>query len=136
VPLLFTMGKLLSRFARVPTEQHLRDSIRRIESIEDCVRIARHSCYDREGADELCDRLVRHFRQSLPTDSELQRLSTLQQRVVGSCGEEEFAVTTLWLCALHSIIESEHKAKKASLRRSFSEGALSCERGAGRSLSF
>lgn len=59
------------------------------------------------GADRLTDRLVLAWRAAPPSDVELQRLSLLQQRALGSHGEEEYAITMLWTCALRSIMDEE-----------------------------
>lgn len=88
---------------------NLRQSIRDVSSAQDCVEIARNVSHNAGNADYLWDSLVNCFRSLLPTEGELQRLSILQQEVEGSCGEEEYAVTTLWLCALQSIIDTEWK---------------------------
>lgn len=59
------------------------------------------------GADQLADRLVLAWRAAPPSETELQRLSLLQQRAFGSHGEEEYAITMLWTCALRSIMDEE-----------------------------
>jgi hypothetical protein len=107
----------------IERKYNLRRSIRDISSAQDCVEIARNVSYNAGNADYLWDRLVNCFRSALPTEEELQRLSILQQKVEGFCGEEEYAVTTLWLCALQSIIETEWK-RISRKRRSVSENQL------------
>ena len=107
----------------IERKYNLRQSIRDVCSAGDCVKIARNVSHNAGNADYLWDRLVNCFRSSLPTEGELQRLSILQQKVEGSCGEEEYAVTTLWLCALQSIIEAECK-RILRKRRSVSENQL------------
>jgi hypothetical protein len=107
----------------IERKYNIRQSIRDVCSAEDCVEIARNVSHNTGNADYLWDRLVNCFRSTLPTEGELQRLSILQQKVEGSCGEEEYAVTTLWLCALQSIIEAEWK-RILRKRRSVSENQL------------
>lgn len=106
------------------TVNSLRRSIRDVSSARDCVQIAQNVSRNKGNADYLWDNLVSCFRRVLPTEWELQRLSILQQEVEGSCGEEEYAVTTLWLCALQSIIEAEWK-RVLRKKRSVSDSQLS-----------
>jgi hypothetical protein len=106
------------------TVSNLRQSIQDVSSARDCIEIAQKVSRNEGNADFLWDSLVNCFRRILPTDRELQRLSILQQEVEGSCGEEEYAVTTLWLCALQSIIEAEWKRVLRN-KRSVSESQLS-----------
>ena len=108
----------------IERKYNLRQSIRDVDSAGDCVQITRTVSCSEGTADYLWDSLVNCFRRVLPTESELQRLSILQQEFEGSCGEEEYAVTTIWLCALQSIIESEWK-RVLRKKRSVSENQLS-----------
>lgn len=105
------------------TVSNLRQSIRDVNSAGDCVQISRNILRSEGNADYLWGSLVNCFLRTLPTEAELQRLSILQQEVEGSCGEEEYAVTTLWLCALQSIIEAEWK-RVLKKKRCFSDSQL------------
>lgn len=95
----------------------LRAHVQRIQTVADCIDAMRLAT---DGGDDNSDhvwkRLVKCFRHSLPTDVELQKLSILQQKVEGTRGIEEYSVTTIWLCALQSIMETEPRTKPVMKR--------------------
>lgn len=108
--------------------RELRCRILEIDDVDGCIDTMQIASRKRD-TDEMCNVLTRCFRLMLPRDDELQRLSLLQQQVVGSGGVAEYAVTTLWLCALQSIIEAELirvslQKKGMRLSRSASEQVL------------
>lgn len=85
----------------------VRESLRRVESIGDCVALVRHVVVARGSTEAACDAIVRAFAPDPPTEREMRTLSLLQQEVSGSHDEREYAVMTLWLCAIQSITEKE-----------------------------
>lgn len=115
--------------SRTTSMRDMRCRIIEIDDVDECVDVLQTLSENTRDTDDLCDTLTRCFRMMLPRDDELQRISLLQQRVVGSGGVAEYAVTTLWLCALQSIIETEldalnRKRRMVSLPRSRSEHVL------------
>lgn len=101
----------------------IRKCIREIKTVPDCIDAIRLVTDGDGTADQVWKRLVRCFRYSLPTDVELQTLSILQQAVEGTRGIEDYSVTTIWLCALQSIIETELK-KGTVMKRCSSVGCI------------
>lgn len=79
------------------------------------------------NAEYLSEYILDIWRQKLPTEAELMRLSTLQQQVAGTNGLPEYATLTVWLCALQSIMEAEAARCMLNCR---SNGALVANRGA------
>jgi hypothetical protein len=53
------------------------------------------------------DTLVDVFKQRIPSEVEMRKLSRMQQRFYGSHGVEEFATLTLFTCACQAIMEHE-----------------------------
>ncbi len=100
----------------------LRRSMSDIRNTRDCVDVTRSLTETQSSTDDLCTALVRLYSRRLPKESELRTLSLLQQQVYGTYGVEEYAVTTLWLCALQSIMESE--LRRATVRTSRSHDYL------------
>lgn len=113
----------------MPQRRHslrdLRLRIRHLESLSACVEVLRLIAANMraEGTDDLCRSIVQLWALEPPSESELCRLSTLQQRCTGVGGEEDFAVTTLWLCACQYIMETERRRR---MPRCQSATALRC----------
>ena len=63
--------------------------------------------------------LVNNYVAYPPTEKELETLSLLQQQYYSLSGVEEYAIITLWSCAIQSIIE-----RPISSTRSTSVGNL------------
>ena len=57
------------------------------------------------GADEINDKLVDHFLRTPPTDLDMRALATLHQQFSQTNGIEDFACTTIYLCAQQAIME-------------------------------
>ena len=89
----------------------VRESLRRIASLGDCVALVRHVVHTRGGTEAACDAIVRAFAPDPPTEREMRTLSLLQQEVSGAHDEREYAVLTLWLCAIRSITEQASAVK-------------------------
>lgn len=105
----------------------LRDSIHRIVTADCCVQIMKDIAFTGASTDDLCHTLMKLWRIDPPTEVELQTLSLLQQAVAGNGGEVEFAVTTLWLCAMQTIIEMELRQRMPNCK---SEASLHSKRAA------
>jgi hypothetical protein len=113
----FGWRALLAAYAAEPGP---RERLRTALSASDCVVAVRCVAMGSASGDELCDRLMRLFRLDPPSETELRRLSTLQQRSAGTGGTEEYATLTVWLCAIESIVDRELRRRR---RRPASETA-------------
>ena len=80
------------------------------------------------GVDEVNERLVAHFLRHPPTEPQMARLSILQQTLNGTHGVEDYACTTLFLCAQQAIIDAPASARAASIQsiESFSDLETAC----------
>ena len=78
-----------------------------VSTAADAIRLLRWCCTSGTGADALVSRAIAMYKRAPASEAELQVLSTLQQRYAGTGGAEEYATTTLWMCAVEAIIESE-----------------------------
>ncbi len=90
-----------------------------------CIRLIRRSSQQSDGADEIFDRLICHFHQFPVTEKELGRLSLLQQHFENTHGMEEYACTTVYLCAQYSKMnQKDTRVSTVRSIRSFNELAM------------
>lgn len=92
-----------------------REQLRRLRTLHDCVLVLQLLVTDVSTTDELVAKLIRLYADDKPSEYEMRALSLLQQRASGTCGFEDFAATTLWLCAQEAIM----RAERCPLRRSW-----------------
>lgn len=83
----------------------VRETIRRIVSLGDCVALVRHAVQARGSTEGACELLTRALIVQPPSERETRRLSLLQQSASGRHDECDYAATTLWLCVISAIIE-------------------------------
>ena len=91
-------------FTFVYTYAHIRQ--RRVKNIADVIKIVRNAAAKR-STEELIEYFINDYTVYPPTEKELEILSILQQQYYGLSGAEEYAIITLWSCAIQSIIERD-----------------------------
>lgn len=64
-----------------------------------------------DNIDKLANKVYTLYSDDLPTEMELAKLSLLQQSVINTRGSEEYAISTVWMCATQSIIDAEDNKK-------------------------
>lgn len=89
--------------------------LKNINTISDCIQVLK--CISSEGhdsSDKMISHLNKFYLKNLPSEAYLAKLSLLHQSVNNTYGIEEFAVLTLWISAIQSIIDSEDKTIESS----------------------
>ena len=84
--------------------------LKNINTISDCIYVLK--CISSEGYDN-SDKMINHlnklYLKNQPSEVYLAKLSLLHQSVIDTYGIEEFAILTLWISAIQSIIDAENK---------------------------
>ncbi len=86
--------------------------LKNINSCKDAVIfLKRLSNEGNDNIDKLANKVYTLYSYDLPTEIELAKLSLLQQSVINTNGPEEYAISTVWMCAMQSIIDAEDNKK-------------------------
>ena len=84
--------------------------LKNIKTINDAINcIKRISNEGNDTSDKIMERLIYIYSIYLPSEIDLAKLSLLHQSVIDTYGIEEYAILTIWLSAIQSVIDGESK---------------------------
>lgn len=84
--------------------------LKNIKTVNDAVNsLKRISNEGNDTSDKIMERLMYIYSIDLPSETDLAKLSLLHQSVIDTYGIEEYAILTIWVCAIQSIIDAENK---------------------------
>ena len=108
---------MLSFVHRYVYKWNHRKNMAHIQTGPDAIRILREiiTSTGHISTDDLCTYISAMYEKTLPSEIELQRLSTLQQEYDKSGGPEEYSISTFWMCAMQSIMQHECSEKHLSI---------------------
>ncbi len=85
--------------------------LKHIKTAGDAVNYLKRIAYEgHDTSDKIMERLLYIYSIYLPSEKDLAKLSLLHQSVVDTYGIEEYAVLTIWVCAIQAIIDAEKKS--------------------------
>lgn len=101
--------------------------LKNIETVQDVMNIIYKITEEGFNTPErLTDRISYLYRLNPPGHDELAKLSLMHSSVLGTAGIEEYAVTTVWMCAMQAIIQEKVATVHVSVILFVTCGAPKC----------